>query len=420
MNWVDFIRLIRSLYGRGLPDLAWIQRLGLLAVKIAQIHAVRIDFLDREKCEHLARLYRRADAVPPARVESLLASYLDADQRAELAEIEREPTASASVGQVHRGRLRDGKTVAVKLVKRDVRRQFLRDVEAVRRFTRFVLLLYPRLRQVGDPLGILSDVEQYTLSELDLRNELEGQKTLRRIHAENSGRFDLSGLRFPEIHDGLSNENVLVSEFIEGKTFDELLESGALDYQRLLDLFRLHMFYVFGVGVFHGDIHPGNIVLSGDRICFVDTGYIGHVGDRIRKGLFNFMKSLAWYDYDSCARFLNEMAESGIDGSDYRRYSEKFLDLYSDFTETTVSQVSLTTKMMNTIKLGVRSGMVFDRGIFPVIRSLMYLDGMALRCRPDAVLMRDMRPFVEEGQEWFAQTPSAGDDLTRERGASRA
>ena len=67
MNWIQFGRLIHSIYGRGgrLPDLDWIQSLGLLAVKLGQVHALRIDFLDREKCEHLARLYRRNATLAP-------------------------------------------------------------------------------------------------------------------------------------------------------------------------------------------------------------------------------------------------------------------------------------------------------------------------------------------------------------------
>ena len=67
MNWIQFGRLIHSIYGRNgrLPDLDWIQSLGLLAVKLGQVHALRIDFLEREKCEHLARLYRRNTALTP-------------------------------------------------------------------------------------------------------------------------------------------------------------------------------------------------------------------------------------------------------------------------------------------------------------------------------------------------------------------
>jgi ubiquinone biosynthesis protein len=90
------------------------------------------------------------------------------------------------------------------------------------------------------------------------------------------------------------------------------------------------------------------------------------------------------------------MAESGISGKAYDAYADKFLELYRDFADTTVSQVSLTRMMMNTIKLGVNSGMVFEKGMYPIIKSMMYLDGMVLKCKPDAVLMRDMRGFIGE------------------------
>ena len=59
-------------------------------------------------------------------------------------------------------------------------------------------------------------------------------------------------------------------------------------------------------------------------------------------------------------------------------------------------EMSLTQKMMDTIRLGVNSGMLFSRGMFPVIKSLMYLDGMVLRCNPDAVLLKDMTQFISE------------------------
>ncbi|MFC1530341.1 AarF/UbiB family protein [Gemmatimonadota bacterium] len=399
MTWIGFVRLLRQIYGRGLPDIEWIERQGLLAVKIGQIHALRIDFLDQERCQELARLFRHTERVSPEGIDRLLETYLDEEQRAALS-IDRDPLASASVGQVHRATLSGGEEVVVKLIKSDVRDRFLRDVRNVRRFLRFVLTLYPRLRQVGDPLGILEDVRDYTVSELDLNNEIDGHRTLGRIHEENADRFDLSALRFARVHEDLSNENVMVSEYIPGRTFDELLDAGELRYEDLLRLFKIHMFYVFGVGTFHGDIHPGNIILHEDHLYFVDTGYIGTVGDKIRKGLFGFMKNLAHYRFEECAFYLNQMADGEISGPDYEDFKRKFLELYADFEDTTVAEVSLTTKMMHTIKLGVRSGMIFERGIFPIIRSLMYLDGMVLRCRPEAVLMRDMRPFLEEGQDF--------------------
>jgi ubiquinone biosynthesis protein len=260
-----------------------------------------------------------------------------------------------------------------------------------------VIFFYPKLARVADPLGILNAIERNTLDELDLRKEAAGQDVLRRIAEENGARFDLASLVFPRIYRELSGEQYMVSQFLEGETFDELLDQGRLPYGELLGLFKVHGFFVFCIGTFHGDIHPGNIIRTpSGQIAFIDTGAISTVGERMRTGLFNFFDALSCYDYTACARHLNAMADRGIDGAAFDRFFGKFMELYADFTDATVTQVSLTKRMMETIKLGVNSGMVFEKGMYPIIKSLMYLDGMVLRCNPQAVLVRDMRRFIEE------------------------
>ena len=92
------------------------------------------------------------------------------------------------------------------------------------------------------------------------------------------------------------------------------------------------------------------------------------------------------------------MSEVELDGAAYADFAAKLLDLYADFTGTSVARMSLTRKMMQTIKLGVMCGMRFEQGIFAIIRSLMYMDGMVLRCKPEAVLMHDLRPFIAEAE----------------------
>lgn len=398
MNWIQFLRLLHSIYGRRgkLPDLDWIESLGLLAVKLGQVHALRIDFLEREKCEHLAKLYRRSAELPPGDFRRLLEQGAVPGFFDSVGWIDETALASASVGQVHRARLKCGADVVVKAVKRDVRDAFQRDIAGLRRFFGWVTRMYPRLRRVGDPAGILGDIEEYTLSELDLRNEADGQRELLGVYEQYRERFDLSRMRFARVYESLSNENVMVSEFIPGKTFDELLEEGRLDYETLLELFHIHGFCMFCAGTFHGDMHPGNVLLAEGKLCFIDTGFIGHVGPKIRRGLFEFFAALSEYDYAGSAVALNRMSERELNGSAFRGFREKFAVLYADFKDRPVAEVSLTRKMMQTIKLGVNSGMTFEKGIFPIIRSLMYLDGMVLRCNPGAVLLRDMRRFIGE------------------------
>ncbi len=397
MNWFNFIKLMKTIYGRSGPDLSFIESQGLLAVKIGQTYALRFDFLPEENCRRLAQLYRHTDLLPPASFKTLLDSTAGLDWNQAFFSIDETPLASASVGQVHRAVLKNGEQVVIKLIKRDFIDSFTRDVRSLRSMLRTVLFFYPKLAKVADPMGILDTIEQGTVDEIDLRKEAAGQRTLREIAETNASRFDLSRLIFPKIYPELSGPRHMVSQFVEGETFDELLSKGKLPYEELLDLFHIHGFFVFCVGTFHGDIHPGNIIRTPEgKMAFLDTGAISRVSKKMGAGLFNFFDALSAYDYDACAKNLNAMADSGLEGVSYSRFSERFLSLYADFTNATVSQVSLTKRMMETIKLGVNSGMVFEKGMYPIIKSLMYLDGMVLRCNPHAVLVRDMRKFIDE------------------------
>jgi len=249
---------------------------------------------------------------------------------------------------------------------------------------------------VANPVRLLREIEKMTLSELDLRNEAAGARELKSLYEASKDRFDLSHLKFRRVYEELSSENILVTEYADGPTLDQLLTRGELDYDSLLELFHVHGFFMFALGIFHGDIHPGNLVLKDGNFYFLDTGYIGRVPERMRKNLFYFFEALSAYDYAASARCLNAMADRSITGRALADFEKKFLALYADFTGKTVSQVSLTKKMMQTIRLGVLSGMHFDEGMFDIIKSLMYLDGMVIRANPDAVLLQDMRPFIGE------------------------
>lgn len=399
MNVINFFRLLNTIYADPEPDIAFIQRLGLLAVKIGQVYALRPDFLGEERCRSLARLYSNADSLPAEDAVKLIEAYAGPTYLSNFAEFDTTPFASASIGQVHRATLKTGEKVVVKLVKKDYAAGFRRDVQNVRRLFQFAIFFYPRLRGVANPVSLLHEIEKMTLAELDLRNEVAGWKRLQAIYDANRHRFDLSRLRFRRVFEELSSERILVSEYADGPTLDQLLSTGSLAYESLLELFHIHGFFMFSIGTFHGDIHPGNIVLQGDDFYFLDTGYIGEVNERMRKNLFYFFEALSAYDYPASARCLNAMAERPIAGQKLHAFEGKFLALYSDFKEKSVSQVSLTKKMMQTIRLGVLSGMTFDEGMFDIIKSLMYLDGMVIRANPNAVLLRDMRRFIGEFKE---------------------
>lgn len=396
MNTLQSLWLIRELYfKKGLPDLNKIQSLGLLAVKIGQMHALRLDFLSSEKCQELSKLYRSNNPVSPEDIQQLIKEQGGETFTKKFSSIDTLPLATASVGQVYRATLLNGEKVVIKFIKSKFKRRFETDVMRLKRFFRIVLALYPKLKKVGNPIGILEDIETYTLAELDLRNEARGSEKLQGIADQYREKFDLSALSFNKKYSEFTSENVMVSEYVDAPSVDELLTAGKFSYDDMLKLFYIQGFYIFVVGKFHGDIHPGNVLYDGKKFYFVDTAFVGEVGERIRKGLFYFFDSLSVFDYEKCAYWLNEMAEKRIEGEAFEKFRSDFIELYKDYTDSTVSEVSLTRQMMLTIKLGVNSGMEFEKGIFSIIRSLMYLDGMVLKCNPNAVLVKDMRRYID-------------------------
>lgn len=395
MGPINFLRLIRNIYGKGLPDIEMIESMGLLAVKIGQVHALRVDFLNEEKCRELSKLYRRTRHKEGKEVVNLLDS-LAPNLKEQLSYFEEKPFASASVGQVHRGILKNGEEVAIKIIKSDEKKNFERDVKSVKLLFKIAMFFYPKLKGVANPIQLLNQIEKMTLSELDLRNEVKGYEELLNIYDENKNSFDLSDLKFNILYKEFCGEKVLVSKFIKGKTLDEMMENKELTYEKLLKFFYVNGLFMYSKGVFHGDIHPGNIMIDEGRFVFVDTGFIGRVSDKMRQNLFHFFEHLCYYDYEQAAYYLNKMAEKEISGKEFEKFQKDMIELYKDFSGKPVGEMSLTKKMMQTIKLGVLSGMNFGEGIFDIIKSHMYLDGMVLRVKPQAVLLEDMRSFIEE------------------------
>lgn len=398
MSFVSFLGLVYQIFLAKIPNIAWIRHQWLLATKIGQLYALRADFIGIERSAILTKLYEQNFDTSQKNTPSV--SHFTETFQSHFRTIDTAPFSEASIGKVYRAELTDGTEVVIKVIKDDFRPSFVRDVTKLKRYFRGMIFFYPKLAKVADPIGTLEDLERMTLSELDLQNEIKGiamlQKTLTQ-HQDFLATAVQFPLSFPRTYPELSSEMILVSDKLTGKSFRELLETHTLPYPVLLDFFFQHVFCMLLDGYFHEDIHSGNIFYQDEKIYLLDNGSIGFASGRLRKWLVTMFYHLTHDEFAEAAVWLVSMANNVTENEKhFDQFQKDFVKLYAGFNTKTLAELSLTQQMMASIKMAVHAGYVFERGMYPIIKSFMYLDGMARQCKPDTILMQDVRPLIEK------------------------
>ncbi len=398
MRLLKFALFMRQVTRKSPANLDWIQKQGLLAVKLAQIFALRPDIISLEKCKQLQTLYSSASTIPTENVFKILKEKAPDSYHENISWFDVEPLAAASVGQVHKAKLKTGEKVVVKVIKEDHERKFKRDVKRMTRWLKLAMILSPKLRRVGNPIALLEHVQDYTLRELDLRNEIIGASKLNAIREELSGDFPMKRLRFPKYYPELSNRHVLVSELIDGQTLEQGIIKSNLAWEDLLELFRIHGAFMFGVGTFHGDLHPGNCILDKQgNFVFIDNGAICEAPRKVSNSLFNFFYHLSSNDKDLAFEALISLAERRPRSVKVEEFKKDMHEIYKDFENLSVGQQSLTEVMMKTVRSAVENaGADYGEEGFPIIRSLMYMDGLVIRTYPEVKLISEMTGPLNE------------------------
>jgi predicted unusual protein kinase regulating ubiquinone biosynthesis (AarF/ABC1/UbiB family) len=241
------------------------------AMKAGQVlSTVEFPGLDEDQAQYLqGRLASLRDNVPPVawkQMRKLLAEEWGEDPEQVLAEIGSEPAAAASIGQVYRGRTKEGREVAVKV-------QYPGIAEAVESDMRNLRLLSPLLRQLMPGLEIkdvLAELSERIIEECDYELEAGNHRRVARFWRDHPF------VRVPEVDTRLSRRRVLVTEWVDGMGFERVAEEPDEVRDRYVEiLYRFFYGTVRELGVALGDPHPGNYLLCRDgRVAFFDFGMI--------------------------------------------------------------------------------------------------------------------------------------------------
>jgi ubiquinone biosynthesis protein len=273
-----------------------------VTIKLCQAMATRADVFPKEMVDVLKQCH---DAVPPqpfgvirAAVERELARPLGAV----FAHLDEQPIASASLAQVHRGELRDGRTVAVKVQYPDIDELVRVDLANLRRACAVYERVDPKPMEL---LPLVSELAKYLELELDFRREVENADRIRAIFADDAT------VVVPKMHHELSTPRLIVMELVSGiKVTDKpaLEASGLRPADVMQDLMRVYCRMVFAAGFFQADPHPGNLFVKPDgRIVLVDFGLAKELPEGFGLGLFELMFSMMTMNEAAMIRAFREL-----------------------------------------------------------------------------------------------------------------
>ena len=296
-----------------------LEKLGPTFIKLGQLLSSRADLLPTPYLEALSRLQDRVEPFSFEEVEKIVEAELGTRISRAFSSFEAEPLASASLGQVHRARMRDGRPVAVKVQRPGIREGIAEDLEALRELARFM----DRHSSLGARYELEKTVETFgrtLVAELDYRREAQNLTRL----SQNLERFERIVVPLPV--EGFTTERVLTMQLVEGRKITDLDPLTALDIDGTAladELFRAYLHQVVIDGFFHADPHPGNVFVTEDgRVALLDLGMVGLIPPGMRDGLFRLLMAIGEGRGDEAAEralALGEKPREDFDEAEFRR-----------------------------------------------------------------------------------------------------
>lgn len=366
-----------------------LQELGPTFVKFGQIMSTRPDLLPDDVIAELEKLQDNMPPIPHEAVARIVRDELGAPVRRLFATFVERPLAAASIGQVHRATLEDGTEVVVKVRRPGIERQIRTDIEVLKDLA----ALAERKTDWASRYAVAELVDEFarTLEEqLDFTLEASYATRFRE-------RLRDDDIEIPRVFWELTSERVLTMSYVEtikASHVDELVAAGH-DTTRIARLLLDHLLRdALLDGIFHGDLHPGNVgVAANGTLVFMDFGLVGFLDPELRRQIGDLIVAFVESDAHGAAVALMDIGRvrqrSGIDdlsmevGRLFRRYYEQSL-----------ARLHIGDVLQQAVRLVVKHGARVPGEAALLVRTLTAAEGLALRLDPDLEVAQIARPIA--------------------------
>jgi predicted unusual protein kinase regulating ubiquinone biosynthesis (AarF/ABC1/UbiB family) len=356
-----------------------LESLGPTFIKLGQLLSTRGDLLPRPYIEALSRLQDDIEPFDYEAVEQIVQEELGTRLSKAFAEFDAVPIAAASLGQVHRGVLRDGREVAVKVQRPGIREQVLKDLDALDEVAR-LMDRFTGARRNLDAARVLDEFRKSLIAELDYRQEAQHLVTV------SEELRDFEEILVPLPIDDYTTSRVLTMDFVRGVKVTAVsgVERTELDGEALADsLFRAYLHQILVAGTFHADPHPGNVFLTEDhRIALLDLGMVGRLTPPLQERLLRLLLSIGEGRGDEAASVAIELGERRED-FDEARIRRTITELVAKYHQAPLRELNVGRVVLEMSRSGSEHGLKMSPELAMLGKTLLNLDEIGRALAPE-------------------------------------
>ena len=367
------------------------EELGPTYIKLGQILSTRPDLIPMEFIQELAKLQDNVPAFPFEQVREVIDSEFGCPPEDLFAELEKEPLASASIGQVHRAVLKDGEEVAVKFQRPGIRKIIEVDLEIM---LHLATLAERHIEELAlhRPVKIVEEFARTLEKEIDYKTEA--------INMERAARQSLDDpyVYIPKVFRKTTTSRVLTTEFIDGIKISNIEELEAAGLDRKVITARgadLVLQQVFDHGFFHADPHPGNIfVLPENVICMLDFGMAGTVDRHTRDDFVDLLESIVNQNEVRATQILLKLTYREEE-PDRRMLEREVADFMGRHLYQPLKNLEIGKLLHQLLELATSFRLRIPADIFLMIKALGTVEGVGRMLDPEFDLIARATPFIK-------------------------